>query len=173
MWQQWIADLPKLEHLTEDRCYKPPDFGKVKSTLHHFSEASLKGYGTVRYLRSENEDGDVHCAIVIAKARVAPVKLVTVPRLELNAATVAVRVNAMVQLELEIPVKKTVFWTDSMTVLRYINNESARFQGGPMGGTMIWLLSLWCASLLTNTRFCFFYYYYFLNEQLFSTSDVT
>ena len=129
MWQQWIADLPKLEHLTVDRCYKPPDFGTVKSTqLHHFSDASLKGYGTVSYLRSENEVGDVHCAIVIAKARVAPVKQVTVPRLELNAATVAVRVNSMIQRELEIPVDKTVFWTDSMTVLRYINNESARFK---------------------------------------------
>ena len=55
-------------------------------------------------------------------------KQVTVPRLELNTATVAVRVNAMIQRELEIPVNKTVFWTDSTTVLRYINNESARFK---------------------------------------------
>ncbi|XP_072046826.1 uncharacterized protein [Amphiura filiformis] len=129
MWQQWIAELPKLEHLTVDRCYKPPHFGKVKSTqLHHFSDASLKGYGTVSYLRSENEDGDIHCALVIAKARVAPVKQVTVPRLELNASTVAVRVNTMIQHELDIPINKTVFWTDSMTVLRYINNEAARFK---------------------------------------------
>ncbi|XP_072021571.1 uncharacterized protein [Amphiura filiformis] len=129
MWQQWIAELPKLEHLTVDRCYKPPHFGKVKSTqLHHFADASLKGYGTVSYLRSENEDGDIHCALVIAKARVAPVKQVTVPRLELNASTVAVRVNTMIQHELDIPINKTVFWTDSMTVLRYINNEAARFK---------------------------------------------
>ncbi|XP_072030453.1 uncharacterized protein [Amphiura filiformis] len=129
MWQQWIAELPKLEHLTVDRCYKPPHFGKVKSTqLHHFMDASLKGYGTVSYLRSENEDGDIHCALVIAKARVAPVKQVTVPRLELNASTVAVRVNTMIQHELDIPINKTVFWTDSMTVLRYINNEAARFK---------------------------------------------
>ena len=125
----WIADLPKLEHFTVDRCYKPPDFGTVKSTqLNHFSDASLKGYGTVSYLRSENEVGDVYCAIVIAKARVAPVKQVTVPRLESDAATVAVRVTSMIQRELEIPVNKTVFSTDSMMVLRHINNESTRFK---------------------------------------------
>ena len=49
-------------------------------------------------------------------------------RLELNAAVLAVRLNCQLQEELEIPIQRVVFWTDSMVVLQYINNESKRFQ---------------------------------------------
>ena len=74
------------------RCYKPVEFGEIKSAqLHHFADASERGYGTVSYLRQENFDGAVHCSFVIGKSRVAPLKQTTIPRLELTAATVAVR----------------------------------------------------------------------------------
>lgn len=55
-------------------------------------------------------------------------KPVTIPRLELTAAVLAVKQNCQVQEELEIPIQRIVFWTDSMVVLQYINNESKRFQ---------------------------------------------
>ncbi len=127
VWQQWLMDLPKLEHLAVKRCFKPLDFGDVKSTqLHHFADASQSGYGTVSYLRSENMSGRVHCALVIAKARVAPVKQITVPRLELSAATTAVRIDDMLRREMHFT-GESCFWTDSMSVLHYINNKTARF----------------------------------------------
>jgi hypothetical protein len=127
-WQQWISELPKLESLSVDRCFKPVDFGEIMTTqLLHFSDASQSGYGTVSYIRMVNSIGDIHCAFVMGKSRVAPLKQVSIPRLELTAATVAVRVNNMIHKELEIPINETVFWTDSMTVLRYICNESTRF----------------------------------------------
>ena len=49
----------------------------------------------------ENERGDVHCAFLIGKARVAPVKTMTIPRLQLTAATVSVRVVEMIARELD------------------------------------------------------------------------
>ena len=70
-------------------------------------------------MRMENARGDVHCSFVMAKSRVAPLKQTSIPRLELGAATVAVRVNHMIHKELEIPVHYTYYWTDSMTVSRY------------------------------------------------------
>ena len=73
----------------------------------------------------ENEQGEIHCSFVIGKARVAPVKTITIPRLELAAATAAVRLGAVVKRELEIPVDDVTFWADSTTVLRYINNKRA------------------------------------------------
>ena len=113
-WIQWLAELLKLENLAVSRCYKPPDFGEIKNTqLHHFSDASQSGYGTVSYLRIENSAGDIHCAFVIGKARVAPLKQITIPRLELTAAAIAVKVNNMIQKQLEIQIDDTIFWTDS------------------------------------------------------------
>ena len=124
-----MTTLPKLTCLSIPRCYKPDGFEELTSIqLHHFCDASEIGYGTVSYLRLENDDGDKHCAFVMSKSRVAPMKQVTIPRLELTAATVAVRVNNMIMKELDMPIDKTFYWTDSMSVLKYINNESRRFQ---------------------------------------------
>ena len=128
-WKGWLEDLPKLEALEVKRSLKPEGFGQiVSSQLHHFSDASMAGYGAVSYLRLVNDRGQVHCAMVMAKSRVAPLKKMTVPRLELAAATVAVRLNAVITKELEIPIDQTTFWTDSTTVLRYLNNTTARYQ---------------------------------------------
>lgn len=69
----------------------------------------------------------VHCALVIAKARVAPLKVVTIPRLELTAAVLSVKVSLFLKRELNLPIDREYFWTDSKVVLGYINNEARRF----------------------------------------------
>lgn len=56
-----------------------------------------------------------------------PLKAVTIPRLELTAAVFAVRVNLMLRVELKFQLDDSIFWTDSSSVLRYINNEDRRF----------------------------------------------
>lgn len=127
-WQGWLSGISRLEEFQIDRCLKPPDFGELSSVeLHHFSDASELGYGTVSYLWMQNHSKEVHCTLLMGKARVAPLKQITIPRLELAAATVAVKVNSMLKKELTIPIDETFFWTDSKTVLRYIRNEAARF----------------------------------------------
>ena len=50
-----------------------------------------------------------------------------IPRLELTADTVSVRLNKILTKKLEVPIDRFNFWTDSMTVIRYIVNESKRF----------------------------------------------
>jgi hypothetical protein len=64
----------------------------------------------------------------MGKSRVTPLKQTTIPRLELTAATVGVRTDKMLKAELDIPIDESVFWTDSMAVLRYIGNKTSRFQ---------------------------------------------
>ena len=88
----------------------------------------IDGYGTASYLSLENSDGKVHCSLVMGKSRVAPLKTVTVPRLELTAATLAVKVDKQIREELDLPINRFVFWTDTTIVLRYIRNTSKRFQ---------------------------------------------
>lgn len=126
-WAGWLEDLHKVAKFKIDRCIKPNDFGNpVTVQLHHFSDASEVGYGAVSYLRLER-DNKVHVAFMMGKARVAPLKQTTIPRLELTAAVLAVRVDRMLQKELQLRLEKSVFWTDSTTVLKYISNESRRF----------------------------------------------
>ncbi|XP_071493377.1 uncharacterized protein [Diadema antillarum] len=130
-WQTWQRELPHLSEFKMPRCLMPGPFRAAKSiTLHHFADASEKGYGTVSYIRTVNDQGEVKCSFLMSKARVAPLKQISIPRMELTAATVAVRINRLVKEELgvHVPVDDTYFWTDSMTVLRYIRSETARFK---------------------------------------------
>ena len=71
--------------------------------------------------------GRVFCSFLIGKCRLAPLKVTTIPRLELTAATVSFQLNKILTKELQIPIDKVTFWADSMTVIRYIANESKRF----------------------------------------------
>ncbi|KAL6480050.1 hypothetical protein MHYP_G00110830 [Metynnis hypsauchen] len=92
------------------------------------ADASEVGYGTVTYLVQHNRHNQIHCAFVLGKARVAPLKPTTIPRLELTAATLATRVDGMLRREIQLPLGDSVFWTDSTAVLKYIANETTRFR---------------------------------------------
>ena len=66
-------------------------------------------------------------SLVFAKTRVAPIKPVTIPRLELSAAVLAVKVSQTLDKELGYSNVKHVFWCDSKVVLGYIANTNKRF----------------------------------------------
>lgn len=96
-------------------------YAPIKSAqLHHFCDASEKGYGTASYLRVTNGRSKVHIAFVMGKAWVAPMKQMTIPRMELTASTLAVKMERILITELQIPLERSVFWTDSTSVLKYI-----------------------------------------------------
>lgn len=75
----------------------------------------------------KNDKDEVHCSLVMAKARVAPTKIKSIPRLELSAAVVSARMSVMLKAELELKIEQEIFWTDSQVVLAYVNNEARRF----------------------------------------------
>nr|XP_055049230.1 uncharacterized protein LOC129434322 isoform X1 [Misgurnus anguillicaudatus] len=123
-WHRWLNDLPMLSALTIPRCLKPTTASCSSVTqLHHFSDASELAYGAVSYIRIDNT-----CKLVMSKSRLAPIKPVSIPRLELLAAVVATELDQHIKSHLEIPIAKTFFWTDSTIVLQYINNKDSRFQ---------------------------------------------
>ena len=127
-WNEWLQDLPNIAEFQVNRCISPHDFGKVvECELHHFADASEVAYGAVSYLVLKNCDGEVHSALVLAKSHLAPLKRMTIPRLELTAASLSVKLDAKLKGELELPIKKSVFWSDSTIVLQYIRNEDKRF----------------------------------------------
>ena len=75
----------------------------------------------------KDEDGNVNVSLVLGKSRVAPLKITTIPRLELTAAVVSAKVGVMLQEELNYANLKQFFWSDSKVVLGYINNDAKRF----------------------------------------------
>ncbi|XDV23048.1 hypothetical protein PO909_027771 [Leuciscus waleckii] len=77
--------------------------------LHHFADASEEWFGTVTYLLLHNDSGRTHSAFVMGKARVAPLKLVTIPRMELNTAVVASRMDKLWRKELQMDLQESVF----------------------------------------------------------------
>ncbi|XP_022800628.1 uncharacterized protein LOC111338407 [Stylophora pistillata] len=92
-----------------------------------WQDASEYGYGAVSYLRIVDDKGVPHCSFVLGKSCVTPLKTVSIPRLDLAAAVVAVNLNCLIRNELEYPIHDTIYWTDSTIVLQYIRNESRRF----------------------------------------------
>ena len=86
------------------------------------------GYGAVAYIRYLRSDGTINCSLVMSKSRVAPLKFQTVPRLELTAAVLAVRMSDILQNELKIKFDDIIYWTDSAIVLHYINCTQSRFK---------------------------------------------
>ena len=98
---------------------------RSRAELHHFSDAGSQGYGQCSYIRLLNND-KVHCSLVMGKARAAPTKIVTIPRLELTAAVTSAAVSNMLREELELRIDEEYYWTDSQVVLGYINNDARR-----------------------------------------------
>ena len=89
-WEAWLRELPKLEQFQIPQCFKPQEFSGVKRCeLHHFSDTSNQGYGAVSYLCQINAVGKIHCSLIMAKSRLAPLKDMAIPRMELSTAVLA------------------------------------------------------------------------------------
>ena len=128
-WKNWVTKLKHIERHHVRRCIKPDNFGKVVNvSLHHFSDASELGYGQCSYIRLVDKTGGVHCSLLLGKSRVVPKKFVSVPRLELNAAVLSVKMACLLKKELKLEKIKEWFWTDSRVVIGYIKNDSRRFK---------------------------------------------
>ena len=119
--------LSDIEKIQIPGCIKPEHFVSIRYELHHFSDASTNGYGQCSYLRALNNEGEITCHLIMSKARVAPTKHVSIPRLELSAAVTSVKISILIAEELKLPNVKHYYWTDSTVVLSYISNESHRF----------------------------------------------
>ena len=127
-WENWLQELPNLREVRTNRCLLAAGEQPKQKELHVFCDASTDAFGAVAYLRTTSPDMVHHTSFVISKTRVAPLKQLSVARLELQAAVLAVRLVETLQREVPSLAQITVtYWSDSKVVLGYINNESRRF----------------------------------------------
>ena len=110
------------------RCYYDKRTSVASMELHGFSDASEQAYAAVVYLRIECTDGSTQVALVSSKTKVAPIKRLTIPRLELCGAQLLAQLLHHVRLVLDIPLNRSYAWTDSTIVLCWLVGSPKRFK---------------------------------------------
>lgn len=95
--------------------------------LHVFGDASEAAFGAAAYVRTTSPNGSSVCKLIMSKSKLAPLKQISIVRLELQAAVMVVRVASMLRHELSYRFGRTFLWSDSKAVLQYLRCESGRF----------------------------------------------
>ncbi|XP_072947702.1 uncharacterized protein [Epargyreus clarus] len=126
-FQQWVAGLQDISNLALPRCYSRDMTPSSELQLHIFNDASEQAYATTAYWRITHKDGTVEVVQVMGKAKVAPLKLLTIPRLELQAALIGARMASTILKEHEWKPGRVYYWTDSKTVLHWIRNDKKKY----------------------------------------------
>ncbi|XP_050527955.1 uncharacterized protein LOC126898049 [Daktulosphaira vitifoliae] len=126
-WLNYRKSLLTLNNLKVPRkitCEK--DISSIE--IHGFSDASEKAYGGCIYLRCTDIDGKHSLRLICGKSKIAPLKVISIPRLELRAALLLARLSYNVMEKLKLNIIKKYFWTDSNIVLAWISSPSTNWK---------------------------------------------
>lgn len=117
-----------MENIQIPRLYSPKLSPKAPKSIqmHTFVDASAEAYATSIYFRFEDDDG-IDCCLAGAKTKVAPNKPMSISRLELQGAVLGTRLANSIKSSQTFKIDKKVFWTDSLTVMGWINSETRRY----------------------------------------------
>ena len=125
-WDKWVQDLAETKEICINRCLYETGGGDVTECyLHGFGDASKKAYCAMVYFVYRTKDGKAHVRLVASKTRVAPLKELSIPRLELMSARILAQLMHTVRNALQSQVKLdgVRFWLDSKTALSWIQNK--------------------------------------------------
>lgn len=128
IWFRWKEELHVLSTVHIPRCYYPIGVSVASIQLHGFSDASEDAYSGVVYLRVTDGDGYVHTTLVLAKTKVAPIKRLSIPRLELCGAQILAKLLFHVKEVLKLSIEQIFAWTDSTVVLGWLSGSPRRFK---------------------------------------------
>ncbi|KRX71653.1 hypothetical protein T06_55, partial [Trichinella sp. T6] len=124
-WISWKDELERLSAIQVQRALVPVPRDQVgRSQLHVFGDAAEAAYGAVAYLLTQARDGVPQVRFVLAKARVAPIKRLSLPRLELMASLLAARCTK----EMGFSTDKQVCWSDSSVALSWIKGDPRKWK---------------------------------------------
>ena len=122
---EWVGGLKLIQGWHIPRCYVNSEWQKLRNVeVCGFGDASERGYGACVYLRVPRVSGTYDTSLVISRARVAPLKKQTLPRLELLGALLCAKLVVFVIKSLRLPLDTNYkCWTDSTVVLSWIYTE--------------------------------------------------
>ena len=121
----WVSDLMRCKIIRIQRClYRDITEEVLECSLLVFADVSKKAYCAVVYLVYKTTTG-TYATMVTSKTRVAPLKELSIPRLELMSARILVPLVTTVEnaLRSQVSIKRSRLWLDSMTALYWIVNR--------------------------------------------------
>lgn len=126
-WKTFRHQLQDLDQLSIPRWLR---FTKTANSIeiHGFCDASQLAMAAAVYLRVISKQKETSVILVCAKTKVAPLKRLTIPRLELSAALILARLVVHVQRALELKEAPVQLWTDSSVTLTWISSHSSRWK---------------------------------------------
>ncbi|XP_055633089.1 uncharacterized protein LOC129773502 [Toxorhynchites rutilus septentrionalis] len=128
-WERWLTLLQQLEQIQIPRSYFPGSSSEIYRSLelHIFVDASEEAFAAVAYFRII-EQQTVRCVLVSAKTKVAPLKPISIPRLELMAAVLGVKLAKSIEEYHTLAITRRVFWSDSSTALSWIRSDQRKYR---------------------------------------------
>ena len=122
-WETLLRDAQAVKSVVVPRTLHVPEGDKVKYSLHGIGDASMKAYSAVVYLVTETETGK-YSRLICSKTRIAPLKGLTIPRLELMSARILATLMDTVKNALaeQIEISEVRYWLDSKTALHWMYN---------------------------------------------------
>ncbi|XP_064629179.1 uncharacterized protein LOC135488484 [Lineus longissimus] len=123
LWRQWFIQLRKLKEVQFDRCLTPTG-AQGKPILIVCCDASEQAFGAVAHIRWLLDTGKFDVRFVMAKSKVAPLKSLGIPKLEINSCVLGARLNHTIRSNTRLDFEKTVLFTDSKIALAWIQSES-------------------------------------------------
>lgn len=126
-WLALFEEMTALNGVKFDRCLTPPG-ADGNPSLVVFCDASRLAFGACTYARWKLVDGHFGRTFVVAKARVAPLKELTIPRLELQAAVLGSRLGKSILQESRFNFKRVRYLSDNRVALAWIKGETRSFK---------------------------------------------
>ncbi|XP_015120456.1 uncharacterized protein LOC107043449 [Diachasma alloeum] len=120
-WIEYYQQLPLLKNIAFKRNVLINDASELQ--IHGFADASTIAYGACLYIRSANKHGEIETQLLCWRSRVAPLKTMSIPRLDLCAAQTLVELCNSVQGAIKKEISRTILWSDSTITLHWINKS--------------------------------------------------
>ena len=91
--------------------------------IHEFCDAYESAYAELVHLTAIDQDGFVHMSLVVAKTKVAPTKLLGMPRLDLCGAVIIAKLLSHAVEILDVPTGQVCPWSDSVILLSWLRGN--------------------------------------------------
>ncbi|XP_071650767.1 uncharacterized protein [Temnothorax longispinosus] len=119
-WEKYYTSLPRVNELRIPRNVIPANSSE-KFDIFKFGDASEKAYGACLYAVSIDKSGKVQSHLICAKSKVAPLKTISLPRLELEAALLLSNPYHTAEKAYGDRIRRVRLWSDNTIALGWIN----------------------------------------------------